>query len=146
MNTNPELARWFPSDFLPSSVIAEYRRRLIVLTGVVALVMAASTAHANFVVFSVGGLHPGESALVAEQIFSNPNFGGLFDYEFLVFNTSLNLGPLNNFGAIDGFLSECRETAASALPLREGCDSPRPPVAAMAHSLTFFQAGRWIHL
>lgn len=103
MNTNPELARRFPSDFLPSSVIAEYRRRLIVLTGLVALVMAASTAHANFVVFSVGGLHPGESALVAEQIFSNPNFGGLFDYEFLVFNTSLNLGPLNNFGAIDGF-------------------------------------------
>ena len=80
----------------PTGVLALTRRRGAVLLVATLALLASATATAQaWVVFSVGGLHPGQSALVAEQIFSNPNFGGLLDYEFLVANNGAL--PLDGF-------------------------------------------------
>jgi hypothetical protein len=69
-------------------------RKVLPLLLALAVLVVASGAEA-WVVFPVAGLHPGQSALVAEQIFPNPNFGGLLDYEFLVANTGTV--PLDGF-------------------------------------------------
>jgi hypothetical protein len=73
---------------------APQSRRILPVLLLLAILALAPRADA-WVVFPVAGLHPGQSALVAEQIFSNPNFGGRLDYEFLVANTGTV--PLDGF-------------------------------------------------
>src|SRR5260221_519090 len=78
--------------------------------GSVLLLSIPPTAHAGFVYFNLPGLHPGQSARVAEQIVcANQACTGL-DYQFYVLNTGLvgidgvafGLGatPANNGAAI----------------------------------------------
>ena len=80
----------------PTGILALARgRRAVLIVVALALLVFASSGVEAWVVFPVAGLHPGQSALVAEQIFPNPNFGGLLDYEFLVANNGAL--PLDGF-------------------------------------------------
>jgi hypothetical protein len=115
--------------------ILNIRRTLFGLGSLLLLSTMAPTAHAGFVYFNLPGLHPGQSARVAEQIVcANPACTGL-DYQFYVLNTglvgidgvALGLGvtPANYGAAIAGGVL----TFASA---NGGGDGPFPNVAACA--------------
>ena len=108
-------------------------RSTIVGLGSLLLLSIAPAAHAGFVYFNLPGLHPGQSARVAEQIVcANQACTGL-DYQFYVLNTGLvgidgvafGLGvtPANYGAAIAGGVL----TFASA---NGGGDGPFPNVLA----------------
>ena len=82
-----------------------WRRRLVLAAALTVFSMASPSARAGWVIFGVGGIHPGQQALVAEQIFPTV-VGGItyLDYEFILKNTGLI--PINGFalglGAVPG--------------------------------------------
>jgi hypothetical protein len=112
------------------------KRRLIIGLGSLALLTTMPpTAHAGFIYFNLPGVHPGQSARVAEQIVcANVGCTGL-DYQFYVLNTGaagidavafgLGVTPANYGAAIAGGIL----TFASA---PGGGDGPFPGVAACA--------------
>jgi hypothetical protein len=91
----------------------------------------APTANAGFVFFNIPGLHPGESARVAEQIVCANILCSGFDYQFYVLNTGIR--PIDGVAFGLGVFNAGAQIAGGALTLATaplGGDGPFPNVAA----------------
>jgi hypothetical protein len=103
-------------------------RPLFFAAALIAMTCAGPSARAGWFIFNVGGIHPGQAATVAEQIFPTVVGGNVYlDYEFLVKNTGRI--PINGFalglGAVPAVLP-----APVYASVNGGGDGPYPNAIA----------------